>query len=812
MAQPDWHAPPENDSPPRKAGIKIHNSLTSRKDNFVSLAETVSWYACGPTVYDDAHLGHARNYVSTDIIRRILQDYFKLDVNFVMNITDVDDKIIIAAREQHVLDQWLAGRSSVDDEVRKNTSDAFAWFVDKRLPDLPKHTVFTNYVDSFEQSYGHVLQGKSTANDGTPPGDDEAKVKRYHKEALAAVNALEAGDSNLQSFIEGASSVLKPHLDSLHGHLIDGSDHNIFTKLTKKYEQRYFEDMASLNVLPPDKLTRVTEYGPQIVDYVKRIQDNGFAYEHEELPKKVPIDEESVNENPAKAKSVYYDTGKWVASGGEYARLKPASKTDKAAQADGEGSLASKDSTFKRSAADFALWKASKQGEPFWESPWGKGRPGWHIECSAMASDVLGKQIDIHSGGVDLAFPHHDNELAQSEAYWCEQGHVDPKNQWVNYFIHMGHLSIEGQKMSKSLKNFTTIRESLATKEFTSRRLRIIFLQGAWGSGLEISKTVKETAAKWEESIENFFLNVNDLPEMKDLSLASNGTSGTASSLDGALQEAKQAFREALQDSFDTPTATRSIADLVSKYNTEANSDRRVPNATSLSIARWVTEMVHMFGLDATRLQPEQIGWSGSTIPDEGKQFVQALASWRDTVRAQANDAPSEAKWPVLDDLPGAQNPDNAYAAAYAAFSQRVSKLTEVSATKAACLQESDYLRDTVLWDLDIGLEDRDGRPSLVRPLSARARRERAEAEEKANAKATAKAAKEKEDQEKLEKGKLSPLEMFKTDEYSEWDADGMPTKDKDGKEIAKSAGKKLRKRWDVQKKAHEAWLKSQEA
>ncbi|KAK6414481.1 cysteinyl-tRNA synthetase, partial [Oleoguttula sp. CCFEE 5521] len=411
MAQPTWHAPQKNDFPAQKAGIKVQNTLTSIKNDFVSLAETVTWYACGPTVYDDAHLGHARNYVSTDIIRRILQDYFKFDVNFVMNITDVDDKIIIAAREQHVLDQWLAGRSSVDDEVRKITSDAFAWFVKKRLSELRKNTNFTNYMDRFEQSYGHVLQGKSIANDGSPPGDVEAKAKRYHKEALAAVNALETGDANLQSFIEGAASVLKPYLDSLYGKLIDGSDHHIFTKLTKRYEQRYFEDMASLNVRPPNKLTRVTEYGPQIVDYVKRIQDNGFAYEHEELK---PADEEtaddgSVEEKKVNERSVYYDTGKWEASGGPYARLKPGSKTDKAAQADGEGSLASKDLTFKRSAADFALWKASKPGEPYWTSPWGKGRPGWHIECSAMASDVLGKQIDIHSGGIDLAFPHHDN-------------------------------------------------------------------------------------------------------------------------------------------------------------------------------------------------------------------------------------------------------------------------------------------------------------------------------------------------------------------------------------------------------------------
>jgi cysteinyl-tRNA synthetase len=98
------------------------------------------------------------------------------------------------------------------------------------------------------------------------------------------------------------------------------------------------------------------------------------------------------------------------------------------------------------------LWKKSKPGEPSWDSPWGKGRPGWHIECSAMASEILGEVIDIHGGGSDLQFPHHDNEIAQSEA--CFES-----NQWTNYFLHSGHLDIDGLKMSKSLKNFITIRE-----------------------------------------------------------------------------------------------------------------------------------------------------------------------------------------------------------------------------------------------------------------------------------------------------------------------------------------------------------------
>lgn len=134
----------------------------------------------------------------------------------------------------------------------------------------------------------------------------------------------------------------------------------------------------------------------------------------------------------------------------------------------------------------------------------GEGRPGWHIECSAMASDILGKQFDIHSGGIDLAFPHHDNELAQSEAYWCPHGKPTDGVQWVNYFLHMGHLSIQGSKMSKSLKNFTTVREALSKGDWTPRGLRIVFLLGAWKDGLEITPEVVKGAVAWEERVNNF--------------------------------------------------------------------------------------------------------------------------------------------------------------------------------------------------------------------------------------------------------------------------------------------------------------------
>lgn len=153
----------------------------------------------------------------------------------------------------------------------------------------------------------------------------------------------------------------------------------------------------------------------------------------------------------------------------------------------------------KRSETDFALWKSSKGGEPWWDSPWGKGRPGWHIECSVMASAICGPSLDIHTGGVDLKFPHHDNELAQAEAYF---GH----SHWVYYFLHSGHLTISGCKMSKSLKNFITIKDALKTH--SARQLRLAFLLHSWNNTLDYGEATMKMAVQYEKFLNEFFLNV----------------------------------------------------------------------------------------------------------------------------------------------------------------------------------------------------------------------------------------------------------------------------------------------------------------
>jgi len=354
-------------------------------------------------------------------------------------------------------------------------------YIAKHLPKMPKETPPQEVPAEARKQYGAVLSG-GPLEQGVP-GDKEAKIKMHIKtvsaasDAIVALSQLEEVTSGNQA---GLDDILGPWLDGRLGSSIDGKDHSIFTKLTKKYENRFMEDIRALNCLDPDEVTRVTEYGPQIVEFVGKIQKNHFAYESES--------------------SVYFDIAAFEEGSNNYARLEPWNRNDTALQADAEGALTKNPASNKRSAADFALWKASKPGEPSWPSPWGEGRPGWHIECSAMASDKLGRQIDIHSGGIDLAFPHHDNELAQSEAYWLEGNHQH-QHQWVNYFMHIGHLSIAGSKMSKSLKNFTTIRDALGRGDWTPRGLRIVFLLGGWKEGIEITDDLVKAGASWEEKL-----------------------------------------------------------------------------------------------------------------------------------------------------------------------------------------------------------------------------------------------------------------------------------------------------------------------
>ncbi|KAI5295672.1 hypothetical protein KEM52_000606 [Ascosphaera acerosa] len=812
--QPAW-AQPAAHPDVKLPALQLHNSLTRSKVPFIPIdpaGKKVTWYACGPTVYDDAHLGHARNYVSTDVLRRIMRDYFKFEVEFVMNITDVDDKIITRGRQQYLFREFRREHPAVDEQAVETVREALRAYLAKNLPLVDAGLEPAALSGAVAQAYADVLAGKAV--DGSDKaGDKEAKIKMHIRTATAAADALATvaavtapTAAQSDAFYTHVQDVVLPHLDKLHGATIPAERHEIFTELTKRYEARFMQDVRDLNCLDPDTVTRVTEYMPEIVRFVARIVEHGYGY--------VTSDG-----------SVYFDIAAFEADGNPYARLEPWNRNDSELQADGEGALTAKTAE-KRSDADFALWKASKPGEPAWPSPWGKGRPGWHIECSAMASSTFGRHMDIHSGGIDLAFPHHDNELAQSEAYWHDKLHGGHE-QWVNYFVHMGHLSIQGSKMSKSLKNFTTIRAALEKGDYTARSLRILFLLGGWKDGVEITEDLIKAARGWEERVNNFFIKTREvLDQSAETGTATPTPTTTPSELAAALSTAQDAVHAHLCNSFNTPGAMQALSELISAYNV-ASEKTAVPARDVEAAGRWVTSMVNIFGLNgAAAPDSDVIGWTGLDVPEAAKPFLGPLSHMRDTLRADAKskaitkaslDAVVANGRAALQAAAVTANSADTAAAAkpfesvLASFCTQLAGLEPAAAGGAAVEKEilglCDRLRDVELFDLGVYLEDREGQPARVRPVTRELVQAREEKEARARQKQREKEAREQEALRRAEKGRLSPAQMFRTAEFSAWDADGLPLKDAQGVELTKSRAKKLRKDWERQKKLHEAWL-----
>jgi cysteinyl-tRNA synthetase len=796
MAQPKWLQPAGQTHQP---ALKVYNSLTRAEVNFVPIEKgRVTWYSCGPTVYDDAHLGHARNYVTIDIIRRILQDYFGFKVHFVMNITDVDDKIILRARQRHLFEEYKKTHYFIDDAVRKDAYEALRFYVKKNLKRVPSASpLIPEHYDALVQKYYRdVLEGGSL-EPNTKPGDAEAKIKMHINTTRAAARALETDPKMLTplDFYRLVNDPMCLILDEKGKEGIQGDDHGVFTKLTREYEERFFRDMDDLNVLRPDELVRVTEYGVEIADYVKKIVDNNFAYRTDDG-------------------SVYFDIKGFENAGYPYARLKPESRGDQELQADGEGAL-SKDTGGKRADADFALWKASKAGEPSWASEWGPGRPGWHIECSAMASAKLGKQMDIHSGGIDLAFPHHDNELAQSEAYFK----CGAESQWVNYFLHMGHLSIQGSKMSKSLKNFTTIHEALREKkEWTSRSLRIVFLLGEWRKGIEITDDMVQEGRSWEDRVDNFFLNALDGMEKTP------NKSSEPTVMRAPLETAERKIKEALLRSFLTKEAMYAISELITGYNSADKSqftlgDHQKP-------AAMVTRMVNIFGLNGNGpTDGTSIGWEGLALAEDVEMFVRPLSGARDQLRSAAI-AKTITPQQVKEIVAGIAIPNTAMngrpqrpspARALSDFRGSAIEASEKAAGGHGDLNKEilslcDRVRDIDLWNLNIYLEDQESGVARLRPVTEGLRAARKEKEDKARSKEEAKRKRDAEALEKLMKGMVPPQEMFKSPncvDFGAWDNDGVPTRGKDGVDLPPSRIKKLKKEWAQQVKAHEKYIQA---
>jgi len=454
----------------------------------------------------------------------------------------------------------------------------------------------------------------------------------------------------------------------------------------------------------------------------------------------------------------------------------------------------------KRSVMDFALWKASKEGEPSWGSPWGEGRPGWHIECSAMATaafkGVTGGAMDIHSGGVDLRFPHHDNELAQAEAALGIK-------QWVNYFIHSGHLNIDGQKMSKSLKNFVKIHAAL--ERFPARHLRLLFLLHKYNAPMDYNADNMGQVADLDRNFKEFFANTK--VKLRALQGSAAGI-GDCSFHFGAAEVAahsklvatQQAVHAALCDDFDTPAVIRLLQALVSDTNKYMAGDAIVPSVLS-NAAGYVTRIFRVFGL----IEPSQgLGFSegGASASKEETvaPFLDALANFRAGVRDAARAKDMGSILSACDSLRDEVLPP---------LGVRLEDAGASSAgTAAAAGGGGDSAAPTpaAIWKL----EDPD---ELLREVAAKAEAAAAKAAEKeAKAAAAAAAAAEK-----ARIAAIPPAQFLQglTAEdgsplYSAFGDDGLPTADGAGEELSKGAVKKAKKALSNHEKAHSKWLLSQ--
>lgn len=309
--------------------------------------------------------------------------------------------------------------------------------------------------------------------------------------------------------------------------------------LAEKYIKAYFEDAARLGIKKADAHPRVTEHMDDIIGMVQRIIDHGLAYE---------VDGD-----------VYFEVRRFA----DYGKLSGRSLDE--LQAGARIAVGEQ----KRDPLDFALWKAAKPGEPAWDSPWGKGRPGWHIECSAMSAKYLGKTFDIHGGGADLIFPHHENEIAQSEgANCCESAH---------YWLHNGFITINCEKMSKSLCNFCLLREIL--DEFPGPVVRFYLMSTHYRSPLDFDGEKLLAAEKSLSRIHNTYRTV----EAKIAALTKEGGSddGKKAALIKICDEGKAKVVDAMDDDFNTSLALAAVFDVCKEVNTMVNDREFGGDATT---------------------------------------------------------------------------------------------------------------------------------------------------------------------------------------------------------------------------------------
>ena len=388
------------------SSLKIFNTLNSKKEVFNPIDKNhIKIYACGPTVYNFAHIGNARMAVVFDTFVRTLRIIYP-KVTYVSNITDIDDKIIEAAKEQ-------------------NTE---------------------------------------------------------------------------------------------------------ISEITQKYTQIYNEDMSMLNVLEPDIQPKATEYIQEMIELIKDLINKEFAYE--------------------KNGHVLFH----VPAYSMYGKLSKRNREEQIAGSRVEIA------PFKKDPSDFVLWKPSDDTQPGWDSPWGFGRPGWHTECSAMSEKTLGLPFDIHGGGRDLIFPHHENEIAQS---CCSTANIDEPDSYAKYWMHNGFVTIEGEKMSKSLGNIILVRDLI--EDHHGEVIRLALLSSHYRQGLDWNEKIIHQAKKL---LNKMYAILDDLKNI-DITLNENLNNNEAISI--------------LLDDFNTPGLITELNKISKEFNSET-SDKNLIKSKLLLI------------------------------------------------------------------------------------------------------------------------------------------------------------------------------------------------------------------------------------
>lgn len=355
-------------------------------------------------------------------------------------------------------------------------------------------------------------------------------------------------------------------------------------ELADQYIAEYFTDAKGLGIKEATVHPRATENIDAIIDIVKDLEEKGYAYN---------VDGD-----------VYFSPKKFK----EYGKLSHQPLEDLEA---GARINVNED---KKDPMDFALWKKQKPGEPAWESPWGMGRPGWHIECSAMANKFLAHTIDIHSGGQDLIFPHHENEVAQSE---CANGCT-----FANYWLHNGYINIDNKKMSKSLGNFFTVRE--IAEEFDYEVIRLFMLSSHYRSPINFSKTIMESA---KSALDRLYNCVSDL-EFKHSNAQVEAITEDEKKFKEVLEGYKTKYIDALDDDFNTADGISVIFEIVADVNKNISAESS-------------KEMIS-FALDLIRELTGVLGLLGRDKKDEISPEIQSLLDARAEARANKDWAKSD--------------------------------------------------------------------------------------------------------------------------------------------------------------------------